>query len=361
MPLVRTLSRYILWSWIRIFLLAGLGFPVVAVMIYIVDRLSRLLDRNLGAAEILRIGLYAIPGNTANMIPAAALFATVFTIGPLAKNSEITAAKAGGISFYRLILPILMASVLAGGLCFWVTEIAPMTTARQLEIEKERNNRNQTTRYDFTFLADNGWSYSIRYLDTQAKTMRTVVLEHAGRVEGYPNLSILADSARWNDSTKRWRLESGASHILSDSLPPSTMKFTSLELPSFNEEPRSLLTEPKRPDEMTYRELESFIETLGRSGNDVKKLQVDLAVKVALPVACVVIVLFGAPLAMSNPRAGAAMGIAISLGTTVLYLLLINLSKAVGATGVIDPTLSAWIPNGIFLLLGLWLLARVRT
>ncbi len=361
MPLIRTISRYILWSWIRIFLLAGVGFPVVAVMIYIVDRLSRLLDRGLGAAEIVRIGLFAIPGNTANMIPAAALFATVFTIGPLAKNSEITAAKAGGISFYRLVFPILVASIFAAGLCFWVTEIAPLTTARQLELEKERNNRNQTSRYDFTFLADNGWSYSIRYLDTQAKTMRTVVMEHAGRSKGYANLSILADSARWNDSTKRWRLESGASHLLNDSLPPATMTFASLELPSFNEEPRSLLIEPKRPDEMTYRELESFIETLGRSGTDVKKLQVDLAVKLALPAACLVIVLFGAPLAMSNPRAGAAMGVAISLGTTILYLLLINLSKAIGATGVVDPTLSAWIPNGIFLVLGLWLFARVRT
>jgi len=32
----------------------------------------------------------------------AALFAAVFTVGPLARNSELTAAKAGGVSFHRL-------------------------------------------------------------------------------------------------------------------------------------------------------------------------------------------------------------------------------------------------------------------
>jgi lipopolysaccharide export system permease protein len=361
MPLVRTLSRYVLGQWVRIFLLATIGLPVVSVMIYLTDRLSRLLDRGLTAVTIAKVGLFAIPGNTAMMIPAAALFATVFTVGPLARNSEITAAKAGGVSFYRLVLPILIAASLAAGLCFWVSEIAPQTTARQLELEQERYSRNQVTRYDFTYLADDGWTYSIRYLDTNAKLMRTVLLEHAGRAPGYPNLSITADSARWNDSTRRWRLENGAAHILVDTLALMTTRFAALELPSFAEEPQSLLSEPKRPEEMTYRELDRFIAALDRSGNDTKKLQVDLAVKLALPAACLVIALFGAPLAMSNPRAGVAWGIAVSLGTTVLYLLLINLSKAVGASGVMNPTLAAWLPNGIFFLIGAWLLVRVRT
>lgn len=361
MVIIRRLSRYVLGQWLKIFFLAGLGLPVVSVLVYLTERLNRLLDRDLSAAVIAQIGLFAIPGNTANMIPAATLFATVFTVGPLARNSEITAAKAGGISFYRLVFPILVASALAGLFCFWVTEIAPQTTARQLELERERTNRNQTTRYDFVYLADNGWTYSIRYLDTQNSGMQTLLLEHAGRAEDYPNMSITADSAKWSDSTSRWRLESGMLHILGDSSARLTAQFATLEMSTLNEHPTSLLSEPKRPEEMTYRELAGFITTLARSGNDTKKLEVDLAVKLALPAACLVIALFGAPLAMSNPRAGAAWGIAASLGTTVVYLLLINLAKAVGATGVISPTLSAWLPNAFFLVLGLWLFSRVRT
>ena len=62
-----------------------------------------------------------------------------------------------------------------------------------------------------------------------------------------------------------------------------------------------------------------------------------------MPAACFVIVLFGAPLALSAPRAGAAIGIAISLGTTVSYLMLIYLSRAIGASGLMNPTLAAWV------------------
>lgn len=362
MPVVRLLSRYVLWQWIKIFVLAAIGLPLVSVLINTTDRLNRLLDRDLSGATITLAGLYGLPGHMAQMIPAAALFATVFTIGPLARNSEITAAKAGGVSFHRLSFPLLIASTLAAVFCFWIGEVATRTTARQLELEKERIARNQTTRHEFVYIADDGWTYAVRYLNTETKTMHGVVLEHAGRREGYANVAISADSARWNDSTNRWRLMGGSSYLLADTTAPRTMRFDSLELKSFDEPPRSLLIEPKRPEEMAYAELGDYIRTLRRSGNDTKKLEVDQAIKLALPAACLVIALFGAPLAMTNPRAGTAWGIAISLGTTVFYLLLINLMKAVGATGVINPAgAAAWVPNGIFLILGAWMMARVRT
>jgi lipopolysaccharide export system permease protein len=55
------------------------------------------------------------------------------------------------------------------------------------------------------------------------------------------------------------------------------------------------------------------------------------------------------------------MGIAISLGTTIVYLLMINLSQAVGSSGIMNPTAAAWTPNLVFLALGAWLLVKVRT
>jgi len=53
--------------------------------------------------------------------------------------------------------------------------------------------------------------------------------------------------------------------------------------------------------------------------------------------------------------------VAISLGTTVIFLLFVQITKAIGAGGVINPTFAAWIPNVVFLFAGLVLLARVRT
>ena len=55
------------------------------------------------------------------------------------------------------------------------------------------------------------------------------------------------------------------------------------------------------------------------------------------------------------------MGIGLSLGVTVTFLILIQLTRAIGAEDVLNPDLAAWLPNTVFALGGLVLLARVRT
>jgi len=85
------------------------------------------------------------------------------------------------------------------------------------------------------------------------------------------------------------------------------------------------------------------------------------ALKIAIPVTCIIIALFGAPLATSTQRGGSAYGIAVSLATTMIFLLMIQLTRAIGGKALIPPDLAAWIPGAVFGLIGLVLLARVRT
>src|SRR5690606_15919862 len=122
------------------------------------------------------------------------------------------------------------------------------------------------------------------------------------------------------------------------------------------------LTETARePTDMGYQELGRYITALERAGGDANELRVERALKLAIPATCLIIVLFGAPLATSTQRGGAAFGVALSLGTTIVFLLLIQLTKAVGGNGVVAPELAAWIPSMLFGLMGLILLVRVRT
>ena len=357
---MRILSRYVLGQWLRVFLLTAIGLPFVSVLTQATDNLRRLLDRDLNAATIALSYLYALPYNVATMMPAASLFAAVFTVGPLARNSELTAAKAGGISFQRLARPLFIASALAAVLCFYIGQWATEATTRQLELQKERQARNVTTRFNFVYRSG-GWVYTIRQLNTADNQMQQVVLENAVQDPKVPTYTITADSARWDPKVRAWRFMNGASHVMQRDGRVLSLSYAELRLPAFTEAPRDLLIEPKNPEEMTYGELGRYITSLKRSGNDTKKLQVQQAVKLALPAACLIIALIGAPLAVSAPRAGPAVGIAISLGTTIVYLLMINFSQAVGSSGVMNPLAAAWLPNVIFLVLGGGLLVRVRT
>jgi lipopolysaccharide export system permease protein len=358
---MRILDRHVLRSWVVIFVLTALGFPVVSIMINMTDNMERLLNRGLSFHDILISYVYALPENVFLVMPAAVLFATVFTVGNLGRHSEITAAKAGGWSFHRLTLPLYFAATGAAGLAYVVGELAPDSTSRQLELQKAKVARPRTARYNFVFRADQGWVYTIRSLDVQNRMLRQLVFERQGKAPDYPSLAVTADSATYSDSLHGWRLWNGTSRrILGDGRQVS-FRFHAARLKALSQEPVDLLAEPKAPEEMRYAELTRYIEALQRSGNDTSKIEVDRALKIALPATCLVIALFGAPLAVTSPRQGTAIGIAISLGTTVVFLSFIQLSKAIGVSGLMNPVAAAWAPNLVFLATAIWLLVRVRT
>jgi lipopolysaccharide export system permease protein len=356
-----TLDRYVISSWVRIFVLTSLGFPVVSILINLTDSLNKLLDRGLTTKEILVSYVYSIPENMFLVMPAAVLFATVFTVGAMGRHSELTAAKASGLSFHRLILPIFVASLLASGLAFIVGELAPGATAKQQELQKARQARPTRSRFNFVYRGDVGWVYTIRSLDVSSRQLKQVLFEREGAGVTYPALVVTADSASYSDSLGSWRLRNGASRIIAGPGRQAMFSFRAMRMRALTQTPADLLAEPKAPDEMRFAELRRYIDALHRSGSDVNKLMVELQLKLAIPVTCFIIAMFGAPLAVTSPRAGAAMGIAISLGTTVVFLLVTQITKAVGAGGVIDPIMAAWFPNALFFLAGVLLLIRVRT
>jgi lipopolysaccharide export system permease protein len=137
--------------------------------------------------------------------------------------------------------------------------------------------------------------------------------------------------------------------------------FDSLRDRRLTEAPIDLTAASRSPDEMRFAELHRFIQAFQRSGGDANELKVELALKIAIPVTCLIIVFFGAPLATSTKRGGAAYGIGVSLATTILFLMLIQVTKAIGGGGVIPPYIAAWLPNALFGAMGVILLARTRT
>ena len=171
---------------------------------------------------------------------------------------------------------------------------------------------------------------------------------------------VLADAASY-DSIQGWTFARG---YIRHFLPDSTQKayqFERLRLAGLDERPHELLEAPRKPDEMTYQEVDRLARIVERTGGNPSELLVKREQKFSIPVATLVVILFGVPLATSTGRGGTAYGIGVSLGTTILYLLLFKVSGALGQAGTLDPKTAAWLPNVLFLGAALVLLRRVRT
>lgn len=359
--ILRPLDRYVLSSFFRIFTVTALGFPLLVIVIDATDNLRRYLARAIPPSQLALSYLYYIPESLFMVLPASVLFATVFTIGTMTRHSEVTAAKASGVSFYRLIAPMAFGAAFASGLGLVVGELVPIGTERRNEILGQRDAGRNNSRYHFVYAADEGRVYSVAHLDATA-TGRISRLEITRRGTGpeFPTLVAIANEAEWIGN-RWWQLREGTMHVIPSDTNIVSFHFVAMRDLRMKESPRDLLQKSTQPDEMRRAELGSYVRAMERSGQDVNPTRVDRMLRIAIPATCLIIFLFAAPLATGNQRGGAAFGVGIALATTVVFLMLVQLTKAVGGTGLMSPELAAWIPSMVFGAAGIVLLARVRT
>lgn len=357
---VRPLDRYVFREFWRIFVTTALGFPVLVIMIDLTDKLDTYLNRNLPRSQIALSYLYWLPDSMFMILPAAVLFATVFSIGGFTRYSEITAAKASGISFYRFTAPIFFGALLAAVLGLVLGELVPITNGKREAVLQDKKFRSGNDRFNFTYTAERGRVYKVASLNVELGALDGLEIERRGNGPEYPTVVFTAQRSEWA-ATNGWTHKKGEMHILPGGDADIVFTYDSLRDNLLVERPIELMATPKAPQEMRYRELGRFIRAMERSGTDVNELRVERMLKIAIPVTCLIIAMFGAPLATSTQRGGAAYGIGVSLATTVVFLMFIQLTKAIGGKGIIPPELAAWMPNAIFFIMGAFLLSRART
>jgi len=355
------LDRYILREWARILVVTALGFPLISVAFALTDNIDEHLQRNIPPKDIAIGYAYSLPEYTFMALPAAVLFATVFTLGSLSRHSELTATTASGRSIWRTIVPVLLAALVTSGIALELGEWAPTATMRNLEYLGKREVRSTASRFGFVYRADAGWVYAVRALNLKDNVMTDVVLEREGPGPEYPTLVVQSPRAQYDTLDHRWTLRKARLRVLPGLTGEVSFTFDSLRQKSLVETPADLLVEPKEPREMRYAELGRYIDDLERSGGDGRRLRVRQALKIAVPFTCIIIALFGAPLAITAPKSSGAFGVGVSLATTVVFLLLVQLSEGIGAGGLLPPVVAAWVPNALFAVLGIVLLIRVPT
>jgi lipopolysaccharide export system permease protein len=357
--MVRILDRYVTREFLRLFVLFSFAAPLLFVLGDWTDNLDTYTERQLPLRQVALGYLYKLPQFILFSLPVAALIATVFTVSSMTRHSEMAAAKAGGISFWRATIMLPVMGVLLTFLGLFLSEVVPGTISRSAELFGQRSSF-LGSRSDFVYRAEDGTVYGISRLDLDARRIYGLTVQREGDGEKTPTLMTYTREAMW-DSIQGWTFLDGHMRVLLPGQPEHAYAFSQMKPTQLTERPEELLAEPKEPDEMRFAEMGRFIRALQRSGGQPFQLMFSQAEKVAIPVATLIIVLFGAPMANASARSGPAYGIGVSLGVTVVYLMMFRLGEALGAAGTVNPVAAAWAPNAIFLLAALVLTARVRT
>jgi lipopolysaccharide export system permease protein len=290
------------------------------------------------------------------------LVAMLLVLGSLAKNNEFTAMLAGGISIYKIGIPLLAAGCVLTAAVFCVQEFvaAPaMVLAYEMKDRKFMDEPEDTHVSNIAEIGRRNQLYFFETLDAE-KGVLTGVQIHT-RKGGSIVSRIDAERAVWDESVERWFLEKVvAREFDAEGAVVSRAELNSMKAP-FKESPATIKMHASTRGEFNFLQLRNYIKNLERSGYPARRLKLDYQKKFALPLANLIIVLLGLPFALECRRGGLILGFALSLAAALMYFGTFQISLALGNGGILPVSVAAWFANFLFLGVGACLTIKART
>src|SRR5262249_3907266 len=148
-----------------------------------------------------------------------------------------------------------------------------------------------------------------------AKELQTVDV-HQNYTNETPLLDIYAESAVWTNNAWLFREAEVFDHRLSQD---QAVHVAETNLPIFNETPRQLAIEGRKPEQLSTKELKHHIEEL-RSSNrrtNLADYEVTLDYRYAFPFTGLIVIWLGIPLGVRTSRRGGAL---LGVGTALLLV-----------------------------------------
>ncbi len=358
--MIRTLDRYLLTRFITSLLIAVGAITLVALIVDLVENLENIVDNAPTAKDVLLYYVYFIPWIYKIIAPAAVLLAGMFSIGLLARNNEILAMKSSGVSLYRIALPLLVFAFLLSLVNFvFNEEILPSATQERTRIKhggiKPGRHREGSILYNVSKQGEGGYIYHFETLRPGQNEARNVLVQ---RFESDTLRESYRGERMWYDRG-RWIVYNGTFRSFTENRETFT-KFDSLVLDDARERPDEFVRYRGKPEDMGYRELQGYIETLKKTGSPFTRELVDLKTKLSFPFTSFIVMFLCVPLASNPRRSGVAMSFAMASGISLIYFVIFKITQSLGYSGKLPPDVAAWSINGAFLIVGLFVFFRAR-
>ena len=162
------------------------------------------------------------------------------------------------------------------------------------------------------------------------------------------------------DTTKDdWTAFNGIQRTF-DSTGQSIKYFDKRVIKNLNFTPEELVKKQKKPEEMNLAELSDLINTQKLAGNDATGALIEYYSRFSFPMASIIVVLFGLTISANKRKGTVAAQVGFNILATFIYLVFMKVSEAFGKNGALDPLLTAWFANLLFLAAALINLPRVK-
>ena len=359
------LDMYLLRSFFYYFVLLTAGFILLFEVFTFFELLDDIAQHRTGLLDVINYFIYLSSYLFYQLAPLAALVAVLVTLGMMTKNNELVAFKAGGVSLYRISLPLLLAGLaLATGLVVLDDTYLPYANQRQDALRNEIKGRPPQTYYQPSrqwIFGENARVYNYELFDPDHELFGGLNVFELDPSTFEIRRRFYAARAHCDKQQNISILESVWVRDFDHGQISRYQPFLANAMKELDEPPSYFNREVRQSYQMTWWQLERYITDLRQAGFDVARLSVQLQKKLSFPLIAPIIILLAIPFSILVGTRGAVGGLALGVGIAIVYWAASALAEAMGAVGQLPPIMAGWAPDTIFGFLGLYFFLKMPT
>lgn len=367
----RDLVRSFMMTFVALLALVQVGY-LVSVLLQMSPYLFGGEDSKLG--YVLLYYISSVPRQTSYTIPVATAITVLWVYTMKARQNEVLAFLAGGVSPLRLAAPMITVGLVFSLATFLIIETMANAGDRYAEklerVNIQGRDEESLTRESNAFQkGQENRFYNIRRFNPVTETMVLPIIIDTGDDWTSPDWKLEAKTGQrvapegggrpeWvfqDVIFRRWN-EAGD---LVEYREHEVLRESEMDVP-LEEELTPYLRQRFRPAQMGTLELHEWIGLFKDQRKDYTELQTYFYFNFAVPLGSLILTILMCGHILRPTSTGVIVGFGGGLILIALYYVVLVACRQVAMSGALHPAIGAFTPNVIFLVLGGYLIARTR-
>lgn len=354
-------DRYIFTQVLVTTIVAILLFTIVWIAPeMLLNTIKRVLSGDYSAKTGVLLLFYEIPKILGKAFPVGLLLGSLFTFDKLSKDSELTIFRAVGMSFSRILRPLLVLSLIVTGLCFITYDkLIPYSCQKLQDIRGSRT----LTQFIYTQKDEKNYPKQTVVVSRFYNNIMSdvIVMDFADTVfddlHGLENIKVAETGymGKTKDGKSCWILKDITSYdIDNEGIFRSIHKIDTANIligePSENAY-SIMINSTKRDRDINNSDLKKYVTLLKKENMDEEyRLMLNKYLQRFLhPFVCVLLAIMGCLLGFSKPREQRLIGFIIAIGCIFAYYITLPFFDLLAEKGVLPPFICASFPPLAFL------------
>jgi lipopolysaccharide export system permease protein len=351
---LKRIDTYIIKKFLGTYFFSILLILSISVVFDLTEKLDNFVEHNAPLKSIIfDYYLNFIPYYMNMFSPLFTFIAVIFITSKMATNTEIIAILSSGVSFRRLMVPYLLSALVIASISFTVggfiiphgnkimlgfedKYVHPIkqNNVRNVQMEVEKGMIMYIERYEVT--NNTGYHFSLEKFDGKKLTSR-----------------LTAETITW-DSAYTWKITNYLKRDFNgmrESITKGMSKDTVIKV-----QPEELFISSAEAPQLSNAQLGNYLRKQRKRGvGNIQGFEDEYYKRYSMPLAAFIMTLIGVSLSSRKVRGGMGLHLGVGLALSSIYILFSTMSTSFSVSGAMSAFSAVWLPNVVFILIGIYL------